>query len=175
MAVLLAMIKILDESLPSAVNGKTPNSDVYDFSVEKCERFKILFLKFSKCHNVYNSSRYLEQEDIQKLEADIEDFMAYLRTNFHEMTIIPKLHMLEDHMVPFILEWKVGCGFFGEQGGESIHASINTLKRNYSNIKKGTDELKYIMNSHLASTNPNSSIAKSTLLFVYIICGYIIF
>ena len=32
---------------------------------------KFLFLKFSKCHNVYNSSRYLEQEEIDKLEAGI--------------------------------------------------------------------------------------------------------
>ena len=104
-------INILCESLPLAVKEKTPNIDVYDFSMEKCERFKILFLKFSKCHNVYNSSRYLEQEEIDKLEADIADFMAYLRTNFPEITIIPKLHMLKDHMIPFILEWRVGCGF----------------------------------------------------------------
>ena len=109
---------------------------------------------------MYNSSRYLEQEEIDKLEADIADFMAYLRTNFPEITIIPKLHMLEDHMIPFILEWRVGCGFFGEQGGESIHASINTLTRNYSNIKKDTDRLKYIMNCHLASTNPNARVRR---------------
>ena len=61
---------------------------MYDFAVEKCERFKNLFLHFSKCHNVYNSSRFLGQEEIDKLDSDIADFMAYLRTNFPEMTII---------------------------------------------------------------------------------------
>ena len=91
----------------------------------------------------------------EEIDADIAAFMAYLRTNFPEMTIIPKLHILEDHMIPFISEWRVGCGFFGEQGGESVHASINSLKRNYSNIKKGTGQLRCIMNSHLALTNPN--------------------
>ena len=73
------------------------------------------------------------KEEIDKLDADIAAFMAYLRTNFPEMIIIPKLHMLEDHMIPFISEWKVDCGFFG---CESVRASINTLKRNYSNIKE---------------------------------------
>ena len=58
-------------------------------------------------------------------------------------------------MIPFILEWKVGCVFFGEQGGESIHASINTMKRNYSNIKKGTGQLRY-----MASTNPNARVQR---------------
>ena len=128
--------------------------------MEKWEQFKILFLKFSKCHNVYNSSRYLEQEEIENLEADIKEFMAYLRTNFPEMTIIPKLHMLEDHMFPFIFEWKVGCTLFGEQGAESIQASISKLKRNYSNINKGIDQLNYIMNSHLASTNRNACVQR---------------
>ena len=74
-----------------------------------CERFKNLYLKFSKWHNVYNSSRFFGQEEIDKLDADIAAFMAYLRTNFPEMIIIPKLHMLEDHMIGY--EWKVGCGF----------------------------------------------------------------
>ena len=75
------------------------------------EKFKNLFLKFSKCYNVYNSPRFFGQEEIDKLDADIAAFIAYLRTNFPEMTIIPKLHMLGDHMIPFISEWKVGCGF----------------------------------------------------------------
>ena len=24
--------------------------------------------------------------------------------------------MMEEHMVPFIRKWKLGCGFYGEQG-----------------------------------------------------------
>ena len=42
-------------------------------------------------------------------------------------------------MIPFIRRWAAGCGFFGEQGGESIHAKFNTLKRNYANIQNKMD------------------------------------
>ena len=37
---------------------------------------------------------------------------------------------------------------------------MNTLKRNYSNIKKGTAQLRYIMNSHVALTNPNVRVRR---------------
>ena len=58
------------------------------------------------------------------------------------------------------MKWPVGCGFYGEQGGESIHKMLNTMKRNYSNVKKDTGRLKYTMNCHLASTNPNAHVTR---------------
>ena len=36
----------------------------------------------------------------------------------------PKMHMLEDHVVPFLREWHVGFGFHREQGAESLHAVL---------------------------------------------------
>ena len=87
--------------------------------------------------------------------------MEYLRLTFPEITISPKLHMMEDHMIPFIRRWGAGCGFyFGEQGGESIHAKFNTLKRNYANIQNKMDCLKSIMQSHLSSTNPHARVRR---------------
>ena len=31
-------------------------------------------------------------------------------------SVPPKFHFLEDHVLDFITEWKVGLGFYGEQG-----------------------------------------------------------
>ena len=36
--------------------------------------------------------------------------------------------MLEDHILPWIKKWRVGCGMMGEQGAESLHAQFNKLK-----------------------------------------------
>ena len=46
----------------------------------------------------------------------ISGFLQYLRHNFLDVTISLKLHMMEDHIIPFITRWGAGCGFFGEQG-----------------------------------------------------------
>ena len=64
-------------------------------------------------NDVFNSAQYLDHSEINKLQIDIDDYMAYLRELFPEINISPKLHMLEEHMIPFISKWKMGCGFFG--------------------------------------------------------------
>ncbi len=59
---------------------------------------------------------------------NISSFMAFYREQF---TVIPKMHMLEKHVVDWINEWKVGFGLMGEQGQESIHAYFNNLKASF--------------------------------------------
>ena len=39
----------------------------------------------------------------------------------------PKLHILEDHVVPFLEKWGVGLGFWGEHGAH-VH-TVNILKK----------------------------------------------
>lgn len=46
----------------------------------------------------------------------INEFMDCWRTNWPDETVSPKMHMLEEHMIPFLEKWKLGCGFYGEQG-----------------------------------------------------------
>ena len=74
--------------------------------------------------------------------------MAQYRDSFPYATVTPKLHMLEDHVVPFLKKWKVGFGFLGEQGAESIHARFNSLRRNFANMPNPVQRLKSILNEH---------------------------
>ena len=83
--------------------------------------------------------------------------MIFLRSKFPGIRISPKLHIFEDHVVPFIRRCGVGSGFYGEHGGESIHKTINAMKHNYRNIKHACERLKYVMCTHLAATNLNAS------------------
>ena len=86
--------------------------------------------------------------------------MCFFRTNWPKINISPKLHILEDHVLDFLKKWGVGLGFYGEQGGESIHHEFNRMKNNYSNIKNPVDRLKYIMKQHLLSTFPEAQVLK---------------
>ena len=118
----------------------------------------MLFSKYAICHDVFNSARYLTPEEISVLDDNIKGFLQYLRHNFPDVTISPKLHMMEDHIIPFITRWGAGCGFFGKQGGESIHAKFNNLKRTYRIINNKKDCLKAIMQSHMTSTSPQARV-----------------
>ena len=44
---------------------------------------------------------------------------------FPDSSISPKMHLLEDHIIPWAKEWHVGFGLLGEQGAESIHARVH--------------------------------------------------
>ena len=86
--------------------------------------------------------------------------MQYLRGNWPKSNIGPKLHMLEDHVMEFLKRWRAGLGFFGEQGGESIHHEFKIMESRYANIKNPTDRLRYLMNQHLLAACPEAKILQ---------------
>ena len=64
-----------------------------------------------------NSAKLLTEHEIVTFQDNIHDFMMYLRCNWPVVSINPKLHMLEDHVVPFISRWHVGCDLWRARGG----------------------------------------------------------
>ena len=68
--------------------------------------------------------------------------MQYYRTQLTSSMVTPKMHMLEEHVVPWVKKWRVGFGLLGEQGAESIHAYFNSLKRTYCGIPDSLQRLK---------------------------------
>ena len=138
---------------------------------ETASKFKKALSLFEKCHRVYSSSAHLSDTDIHELgdyniiiildtqnnnvcthllfpESKIEEFLHYYRSTFPAASITPKLHLMEDHIVPFVQKWRVGFGLMGEQGAESIHTVYNQLKRRYANIHNREDQLRQVTLEH---------------------------
>ena len=126
----------------------------------KGEKISEVFTYYSKCHKVLNSADYVDDSCIIKFCDDVSIFMKYLRFNWPEINISPKLHLLEYHAADFLKRWNSGCGFFGEQGAESAHNGINRMKDRYKCVRNDKDQLIYIMNQHLLSTNPKAQNVK---------------
>ena len=102
------------------------------------------------CSNVLYISNYFADRRVQI-------FLAYLRQPSvisSNISITPKLHILEDHVVPWMREWQQGLGVMGEQGAESIHAQFNVLRRTYNNIKSNTERLKHMLKEHHLQVSP---------------------
>ncbi len=89
--------------------------------------------------------------------------MAFYRNSFPLASITPKLHLLEDHMVPFIRRFGVGFGFLGEQGVESIHARFNGIRRNYVNMRSPVQRLAAILTEHLTQVCPDNVVKQPAL------------
>ena len=86
--------------------------------------------------------------------------MAFYRETFPKATILLKMHMLEDHVVPWLRKWRVGFGLMGEQGAESIHASFNSMKVQSRYTYSKVEQLRRLMTEHFLRVQP----ANRTLL-----------
>ena len=82
------------------------------------------------------------------IETNINNFMQYYRDTFPAASVLPKMHILEGHLVPFIQKWDVGLGLLAEQGAKSIHAAMNIKERAYKNIPNDVVRLKYLLQEH---------------------------
>lgn len=80
------------------------------------------------------------------IETAVHIFVQHYRATFPSATFLPKLHMLEDHLIPWVKRWRVGCGCMGEQGAESLHAAFNNTERAYKNMRDSVDRL--LQNHH---------------------------
>ena len=87
-------------------------------------------------------------------EKDIADFLAFYRKEFPRATILLKMHIMEDHVIPWLRRWHVDAGLMGEQGAESLHSAIHSMEERYDSISNRLDRLKYIVNEHNILTAP---------------------
>lgn len=85
-----------------------------------------------------------------------QKLMVYFRRCFPTSTFLPKMHILEDHVVPFTRKLKFPLGFFGEQGGESIHHDFVSLAEMFSRLKPATYRLKKMLEEHFIVTSPSN-------------------
>ena len=76
--------------------------------------------------------------------------------------LTPKLHLLEEHTIEFLRQWRVGFGMLGEQGAESIHAANNNLKRIYANVHNREEQLKLVTQEHHKRVCPLLQRSKSS-------------
>ena len=90
--------------------------------------------------------------------------MEFYRKSFPSATFLPKLHLLEDHIVPWIKQWKVGCGIMGEQGAESLHASFNCTERAFNSMKDRVERLKVLLQNHQLQIQPTNTSLEPPLL-----------
>ncbi|XP_071509575.1 uncharacterized protein [Diadema antillarum] len=118
------------------------------------KRYETLLLLYSRCHSRMNTSRFLEQEEIDELENDIKAYTTFFRANFPSESTPPKLHLLEEHVVPWLRKWGASPGMMGEQGGESVHAQLNNIERDLRGFSNDLDILLRSIKGQWLACNP---------------------
>ena len=68
--------------------------------------------------------------------------MQNYRDLFPGKPITPKMHILENHCLPFIQNFGFGLGLLAEQGGEHIHAQMVQFSKRMAGIRNPVKRLK---------------------------------
>ena len=89
-------------------------------------------------------------------DADIKKLTAFYRETFPEESFPPKFHMLESHVVSFIRKLRFPFGFYGQQGGESIHHEFVGLENNFSGVHPLTKRYKGMLQRHYTNIYPEN-------------------
>ena len=85
------------------------------------------------------------------------EFLESYRYFFPNSTITPKLHLLEDHVVPWMRKWHWALGINAEHGVESVHNVFNTLERTYCAIRNPIDRMKCMLREHYLQTSAHTA------------------
>ena len=131
------------------------------------EKFQKAFSLFRHCHSIYDS-KSISIDDINTIGRLIHNINITLHFVLSQRraskcswsSIKQHSHrlqcflILEDHVVPWLKEWRVGFGLMGEQGAESIHVYFNSLARTYHSIPQRVDHLRAMMREHSLHSTP---------------------
>ena len=119
--------------------------------------------QFMKLNQLYCSlhmdichGNYIPPAEYDSIQKKLSDYLCFYRQCFPGK-VIPKQHILEDHILPWINKWGVGLALHGEQGGESIHRRFNTLLSTHTGIRNELNKLMAIMRDHHTETSPAMS------------------
>ena len=116
----------------SVAQEKCP--DMLPHAREVYLRFKTAIGLFGKCHDNGNgtSSNVCGNVCVHvgislvgfSTEKDIAAIMAFYRQTFPTATILPKMHLLEDHVIPWMRRWHIGARLMGSRvQSPSTHTS----------------------------------------------------
>lgn len=127
-------------------NPETLMKDIPDGPVKV--KFQGLFGRLRHIFSLFKAD-FLTQAEINALCFRCWDLGYYFPANFPGETIPPKLHMLICHIPEMAIRWKT-IGLLSEHGLESLHASINSIKRIYHSVKDVEANMKLTLGSHQA-------------------------
>ena len=70
------------------------------------------------------------------------------------ISVTPKAHILEDHVVPILERCRVGLAYLGESGGEKLHAKFNRASPVSQNMRGEEKKLEVALVHHLTEVLP---------------------
>ncbi|XP_072032273.1 uncharacterized protein [Amphiura filiformis] len=109
-------------------------------------KFQGLFGRLRRIFSFFKAD-FLTPTEVKELCLRCWDLGYFFPANFPKESIPPKLHILICHIPEMAIRWKT-VGLLSEQGLESLHASINSIKRVYASVRDKEEHMKLVLGCH---------------------------
>ena len=115
--------------------------------------------RFKTLHEKVAHSRPIDEGTVLQIDTDIQEYMKTFRQNF-EGKCLPKHHILEKHVAPWIAEWKFGLALQGESGLELCHQTLAVAERSARHLRATERGAKLTLERHFVTGDPNLIAAR---------------
>ena len=108
---------------------------------------------FAVVHYKISHMNSITSNETIEIEQSIISYLDFFRQNIPGC-VFPKLHFLEDHVLPWIVKYGFGMALHGEQVGEPAHREFNRLQHCARHIPNIKDQLLNMMTEQMIFTDP---------------------
>ena len=113
-----------------------------------------LLTLFPQCYELFSANRRLCKHEVELLAFRCYQFGSWFPTNFPEVNLIRKFHVLTLHVPEKArLHWTVGME--AEQGIESVHPYVNKWNKTFASITNPTSRLTQVMKAQWQRSQPD--------------------
>ena len=154
MALKPTVVTAITEAHLSIIHDRCP--DLTPLAQEVAARYRNLMTSYAACRTIFSHCRPVDDAELDKLQKEVATFLKLCRKEVVSRNlgyIMPKLHLLEEHAVPQMHWLRVRLGLLSEQGAESLHSSMKSLKTKFKNIPGELLRLKFVADQHLLTTS----------------------
>ena len=148
-----AVYETCTNHIVSKVYELTNSPDIRDKARTKKRNLDTINRLFCKLHLKVAHSRQIDESTALKIDEDISEYMKAYREHFPQKAL-PKHHILEKHVGPWVTEWGFGLALQGESGVELCHQTLAVAERCTPHLRKTERGVKLSLERHLMSSEP---------------------
>ena len=145
--------KDITSHISTYTNTLTQDRSINEAANKVKHTFDTLNGAFSDIHKQISHTQKIDPSEHESIQANINRYMSFYRQYFPDK-VIPKMHILEHHCLPFTELFGFGLGLLGEQGGELIHHTLAKIERRMQGIKSSNKRLRSTIEAHHVTNSP---------------------
>ena len=147
------VLEDITDSVVSKTSSLTQNQNIVLMAETVAYNCKKLNMKYQQVHHAVSHCAHIPEDHMETIQMMIDAYVLEYRQQYPGR-FFPKLHILQCHVIPFMINFPFGLALLGEQFIESSHKMFNGLKRTFGGIPLPIQRLHSMMKHHLLSIHP---------------------